>query len=195
MAKWRKDYIAWMQKAKANEFDVSARKRRPPTTRDHASNDRLPEDIADDLKTHLALCQELLLTVEREGQALRRAGQSLPLRVLSAKKKLASPPQSVARYPAKAPRKMAKIQFGRTRPASRNRHVAAAEPGPDHEDNSSRPRERADVSCVAAWFRPANCPRSTASARISSPNSIAARARREPSQPCRLKKSSFSRTT
>jgi hypothetical protein len=32
-----------------------------------------PEDIVDDLKKHHALCQELLLTVEREGQTLRRA--------------------------------------------------------------------------------------------------------------------------
>jgi hypothetical protein len=32
-----------------------------------------PEDIVDDLKKHFTLCQELLLTVEREGQTLRRA--------------------------------------------------------------------------------------------------------------------------
>jgi DNA-directed RNA polymerase subunit H (RpoH/RPB5) len=32
-----------------------------------------PQDIIDDLKKHLALCQELLLTVEREGQTLRRS--------------------------------------------------------------------------------------------------------------------------
>lgn len=32
-----------------------------------------PEDIADDLKKHYSLCQELLLTVEREGQTLRRS--------------------------------------------------------------------------------------------------------------------------
>lgn len=31
------------------------------------------EDIADDLKKHFSLCQELLLTVEREGQTLRRS--------------------------------------------------------------------------------------------------------------------------
>jgi hypothetical protein len=31
-----------------------------------------PEHISNDLKKHLALCQELLATVEREAQALRR---------------------------------------------------------------------------------------------------------------------------
>ena len=31
-----------------------------------------PQDIIDDLKKHFALCQELLITVEREGQTLRR---------------------------------------------------------------------------------------------------------------------------
>jgi hypothetical protein len=34
-----------------------------------------PQDISDDLKKHHALCQELLLTVEREGQTLRRSEQ------------------------------------------------------------------------------------------------------------------------
>jgi DNA-directed RNA polymerase subunit H (RpoH/RPB5) len=32
-----------------------------------------PEDIHDDLKKHFALCQELLVIIEREGLALRKA--------------------------------------------------------------------------------------------------------------------------
>jgi hypothetical protein len=32
-----------------------------------------PQEIINDLKRHFALCQELLVTVEREGQNLRRA--------------------------------------------------------------------------------------------------------------------------
>ena len=33
------------------------------------------QNIADDLRKHLVLCQELLVVVEREGEALRRADQ------------------------------------------------------------------------------------------------------------------------
>src|SRR5271168_4058110 len=34
-----------------------------------------PQEIRDDLQARLALCQELLSTIEREGQALRRTDQ------------------------------------------------------------------------------------------------------------------------
>jgi CheY-like chemotaxis protein len=69
------------------------------------------------------------------------------------------------------------------------------ESGPDHEDHSFWTARTSRVCCAAAWCPPANCPRSTASARISSPNSIAARVPHELAPPCRLKKSSFSKTT
>jgi flagellar biosynthesis/type III secretory pathway chaperone len=47
-----------------------------------------PEDIADDLKKHFALCQELLLTVERERQNLRRSDNPSLFEFCQARKNL-----------------------------------------------------------------------------------------------------------
>ena len=84
MAKWRLDYIAWLQKAKMNNLALlPPPSTNPPPVRsgteietiNHPTPTPMNQDLVEELNTHLAVCRELLAIAEGEAQALRRADQ------------------------------------------------------------------------------------------------------------------------
>ena len=152
------------------------------------------DDLIEELNTHLAVCRELLAIAEGEAQALRRADQPSLFEFCQLKKNLLP----------RLNRTLDSLRKHRVRWQSLSSDERARQPeiGPLLRRNQDLAmkfilldRENEQGLLRRGLVPPANCPRSTGSARISSPNSTAAKARRELSPTCRLTRLSWWRTT